>query len=203
MRLALHWQIDGRLQLRIRLLLDSLRVLELLYQLHLQHLHLHDLGLLLPNHLLLLSYFPGNLLACLFVLDAPVLLDLGLLDLFLLFLDLVFHHFLLMQMLVLLPVLILMLFRYKLALLGLLFLMKHNGILDLLRLHISLLLHDLYVMPVLLLPLLLRHLQLHLLLRSLLVLGLQAIHIIRPLLRLLYLLPRLHLLLLQESNSVG
>ena len=195
--LSLDGQVDGSFELGVGLFLDGLGVLELLDEFHFQHLHLHDLGLLLPDYLLLFGYFSGDFLAGLLVLDAAVLLDLGLLDLFLLFLDLVLHHFLLEQVLVLLSVLILVLFGNELALLGLLLLVENNGVLDLPGLHIPLLLHDLDVVPVLLLPVLLGHLELHLFLGPLLILGLQSLHIVGPFLGLLYFLPRFHLLLLQ------
>lgn len=87
--------------------------------------------------------------------------------------------------------------------LGLFLLVEHNGVLDLLGLHIPLLLHDLNIVPVLLLPLLLGHFKLHFLLGPFFVLGLEPLHIIGSLLGLLYFLPRFHFFLLQKCNSIG
>lgn len=99
-----------------------------------------------------------------------IFIHLGTLDLFLLLLDLVFHHLFLYHMLTLLPVLILVLFQYEFALLGFFFLVKHDCVFNFFGLHVSLLFHNLNVVSMMFLPLLLCHFHLHLLMSSLLIL---------------------------------
>ena len=83
--------VNGLFQLSVRLLLYCLSVLQFLDQLHFQHFHLHHFSLFLLDDIfffddLTLYFLTGRL-----VLLSPILFNLGFLDPFLLFLQLIFQ----------------------------------------------------------------------------------------------------------------
>ena len=194
--------LDGGFQLHVGLLLDRLRRLQLLDQLHLEHLHLHDLLLSLRNALQLLLDLLLDVHARLLDLAPLLLVDLLPRDL-LLHLDR------------LLLVLILLLDVLHLRLQSLLILLRLQlGLRRLFRLRVLDRLHDLLLLLLVHEPhahiLLLEHLLLEFLLLlvldllgdALVVALLEAHDVGRALLGLLDLLPGAHFLLLEEGDAV-
>jgi len=71
--------VDGLFELQVGHLLYSLGVLQFLDEFHLEHLHLHDLGFLLSNHLFFFGYLARDVLASLVHFPQFELFDLHLL----------------------------------------------------------------------------------------------------------------------------
>lgn len=118
--------VDGLLQFKIRHLLYGLGVLQFLDEFHLKHLHLHDLGFFLSDHLFLFGNLSGDVLASLMHFPDSKLLDLHLLVLHLFVLQASFHLVLLLLLRVELLQTSLSLIVYELSLLCLLALVHDN-----------------------------------------------------------------------------
>jgi len=195
--------LDGGLQLHISLLLDGLRGLQLLNQLHLEHLHLHDLLLGLCDALQLLLDLLLDVHSCLLNLAALLLVDL-------LARDLLFHlNRLLLVLVLLLDVLhlrlqpLLVLLRLQLGLGSFLGLRVLDRLHDLLLL---LLVHEAHAHVLFLKHLLFEFLfllVLNFLGDALVIALLEPHHVGSALLCFLDLLPGTHLLLLEEGDTVG
>ena len=194
---------QGILELSVGLLLNGLCVLQLLNQLHLKHLHLHDLLLLRTDHGLLLDHPLLHLRLRLHLFSSYefLLLKLG-------YSLLLFDHLVLLLcvQLCLSEEYVLSLFildLYDTLLFDFLFLGEVDGLLNLLSLDLSLFPH--LVDP--LLRILLHHLLhtqlLHLLLNLNLVLLLEGQDFGGTFLSLFNLLPSTHFLLLKEGDTVG
>lgn len=195
--------VDCILELDVSLLLNSLSILQLLDQLHLKHLHLHDLGLLLSYNLFFFSDLPGDVLARLLLLFASELFHLGSLYLLLLLLNLGFHVVLLGHLVIELLLPLLALHVDELGLLCLFLLMHNDGVFYFALFDDALVPQLLYAHPLLLGPLLLILSLLHFLELLFLVLCFQPLDLVRSLPGLFDFLPRFGLFLLQKCNSVG
>ena len=191
------------LELSIRLLLNSLRVLQLLDQLHFEHLHLHDLLLLRPNHRLLLGHPLVRLRLRLELLPPHELLLLQLRDPLLLLNHLILLCRVRLRLRIEDVLALLVLDLNDSLLFHLLLLAQVDCLLDLLTLNFTLSAHIVDSLLGLLLDHLIHTEGLHLLLDLHLVLLLEGDDLGRTLLGLLYLLPGTHLLLLEEGNAVG
>jgi len=193
---------QGVLELSVGLLLNGLRVLQLLNQLHLKHLHLHDFLLLRTNH----SFFFNHTLLHLsfgfhlFSSNEFFLLKLG--NPLLLFNHLVLLLCVKLRLCEEYVLSLFILYLYDPLLFDLLLLGQIDGLLYLLPLDLPLPAH--LIDP--LLVLLLHHLPhtqlLHLLLDLHLVLLLQGEDLGGTLLGLLDLLPSTHFLLLKEGDTI-
>ena len=195
--------LNGGFQLHVRLLLDGLRRLQLLDQLHLQHLHLHYLLLRLRNRLQLLLNLLLDVHPSLLNFASFCLLDLLLGDL------LLHHDGLLLVAVLLFDV------RHVLLQALLVRLSLHFGLCRLLSLRLLNRLHDLFLFLVVLHAhaqvLLGQHLFLEflflghfeLLLHAFVVPLLEAHHVVGSLLGLLDLFPGAHFFLLEQRNAVS
>ena len=195
--------IDCLFKLRVRLLLDGLCILQLFDQLHLEHLHLHDLLLFLLDHSFLLGNLSRNFLSSLIDLLFAELFDLNSLNTLLLLhgsvLELLFSHLISNRLLVS----SLMLLVNKFGLLGFLFLLEHDRLSNLHLFILTVSAHSSQLLSVHFLSVCLLLHGLSLATRTLLVHHLRLDYVAGAPLRLLDLLPRLHFLLLKERNSVG
>ena len=194
--------VDGLLELGVGLLLNSLGVLQLLDEFHLEHLHLHDLGLFLLYYFLLLSNLTSDVLSCSVNLGLSKLFDLGSLEALVLLLDTVRQVSLSLLLLQLDRVARLVLLVDELGLLGFFSLMKKNGLLHATLISHSLSPHGSHVLALSSLPPLVLEDQLLLALCALLVSELGLDNIVGTTLGLLDLLPRFHFLLLQKCDTV-
>jgi hypothetical protein len=194
---------QGVLKLSIGLLLDGLSVLQLLNQLHLKHLHLHDLLLLGADHGLLFNHALLHLCLGLHLFSSHEFLFLKLRDTLLLF-----NHLVLLLCVKLglreehiLPLLIL--YLNDSLLLDFFLLAKVNCLLNLLSFNFSLFAH--MINPIL--SFLLHHLiytkLLHLLLDFNLVFLLEGEDFVGTLFGFLDLFPSTHFLLLKEGDTIG
>jgi hypothetical protein len=195
--------IDRLLEFSVCLLLDRLRILQLFDQLHLEHFHLHHFLLLLLDHSLLFVNLSRNFFTSLVYLLFAELLDLSSLNTLLLLHgsvpELLFSH--LIRNLLLMSCLLLLV--NKPGLLGFLFFLDIDSILNLLFLVITVGTHCCQMLSM---GFLANGLLLHskgLAALTLLVLELRFDDVAGAPLRLLDLLPRLHFLLLEERDSVG
>ena len=140
------WLLECLLEFLVSLLLDGLGVLELLDELHLQLLHLHDLVLLLlSDHL-----FVGHTVLVLSLdvedFSLPLLLNLHGGEAFLLIDDLVLHPVLLLDLEELVSLLLVVLASNYLGLFRFFSLRQEDGFLNLLLLFLSLLVQSIVVL---------------------------------------------------------
>lgn len=180
-----------------------MRILKLLYQLHLKHLHLHDLLLLGTDNCLLLSHFLVDVSFGFHLLSSNKLFFLKKSNSFLLFNHLILSLGVESGLVKEYVFALLVLDLHDPLLLHFLLLAQVDGLLYLLSLDLSLLSHLIDLLLVLLLNDLIDSERLHLLLNLDLVLLFQRNDLIRTLFRLLDLLPRAHLFLLEQRDTVG
>ena len=180
-----------------------MRVLKLLDQLHLKHLHLHDLLLLGTDNCLLLSHFLVDVSLGLHLLSSNKLFFLKKSYSFLLFNHLILSLGVESSLVKEYVFSLLVLDLHDPLLLHFFLLAKVDGFLYLLSLYFSLLSHLIDLLLVLLLNDLIDSERLHLMLNFDLVLLFQRNDLIRTLLCLLDLLPRAHLFLLEQRDTVG
>jgi hypothetical protein len=195
--------LDGLLELHVRLLLDSLGVLQLLDQLHLEQLHLDHFLLLVRDEALLLLNLPLDVHARLVHASAACLIDLLLGNLLLHLNVLLAHHVPLRHELHVLLMAHLVFLRLHLRLVRLLLSVHVDRRLDLLPLLFAF--HALSRVGIneLLLAVLLHLHAFDFIVHPLGVALLEAHDLAGALLGLLDLLPGAHLFLLEEGDAVG